>query len=270
MQCIDIYSRINQYTKTMTYELSSKWLLRKPIAKPSMRLFCLPYAGGGASAYRSWQEALPAGIEVCSVQLPGREGRVNEEPATTLDGLVPALADALREWLDRPFALFGHSMGALIAFELARHLQRSGGPVPEVLFASAHQAPHLPRGTARIARLPDNELMEQVRAMGGTPQELLDNRELLELVLPVLRADFSICESYAYRQGPKLALPIEVFGGLADRTVTHGELTPWSVHTESQFRIRMLPGNHFFIHTARPLLLRYVAQALVRREPGAP
>ena len=251
---------------TMTHALPSKWLLRKPISNPSMRLFCLPYAGGGASVYRSWQEAFPAGIEVCGVQLPGREGRVNEAPVTTLAALVPALSDALREWLDRPFALFGHSMGALIAFELARHLQMSGGPVPAVLFASAHHAPHLPRGTARLATLPDPALMEQVRAMGGTPQELLDNRELLELILPVLRADFSMCESYAYQDGPRLALPIEVFGGLDDRTVTHGELTPWSAHTGSRFRIRMLPGNHFFIHAARPLLLRYVAEGLAHRE----
>lgn len=251
---------------TMTHAPSSKWLLRKPIPNPSMRLFCLPYAGGGASAYRSWQEALPAGIEVCGVQLPGREGRVGEAPATTIAGLVPALADALREWLDRPFALFGHSMGALIAFELARHLQMSGGPVPAVLFASAHHAPHLPRGGAPLATLPDQALMEQVRAMGGTTQELLDNRELLELILPALRADFSICESYAYQDGPKLALPIEVFGGLADRTVTHGELTRWSAHTEARFGIRMLPGNHFFIHAARPLLLRYVAEGLAHRE----
>lgn len=234
-----------------------------------MRLFCFPYAGGGASAYRSWQEAFPAGIEICGVQLPGREGRVGEVPATTIAGLVPALADALREWLDRPFAFFGHSMGALIAFELTRHLQMSGGPVPAILFASAHQAPHLPRGTAQLATLPDLALMEQVRAMGGTPQELLDNRELLELILPVIRADFAICESYTYQPGPKLTLPIEVFGGLADRTVTHGELMPWSAHTEGRFRIRMLPGNHFFIHAARPLLLRYVTEGLAHREPRA-
>lgn len=227
-----------------------------------MRLFCFPYAGGGASAYRLWQDELPAGIEVCGVQLPGREWRFREKPATTLDELLPALVDVLYEWVDRPFAFFGHSMGALIAFALAQRLQASGNPMPAVLFASAHPAPHLPSVTTRLVRLPDRELIEELRAMGGTPQELLDNRELLELFLPALRADLSLCASHVHRQGPKLALPIEVFGGLADRTVTHGELTPWSVHTESQFRIRMLPGNHFFIHTARPLLLRQVAQAL--------
>jgi medium-chain acyl-[acyl-carrier-protein] hydrolase len=241
---------------------SSTWLLRKPIPSPSMRLFCFPYAGGGASTYRPWQDGLPAGIEVCGVQLPGRESRFGETPATTLAELLPALADALREWLDRPFAFFGHSMGALIAFELARRLQTSGGPMPAILFASAYPAPHLPNDSSRLVRLPDQELIEELRAMGGMPQELLDKRELLELVLPVIRADLWICESHAYRRGPKLALPIEVFGGLDDRAVTHGELTPWSVHTESQFRIRMLPGNHFFVHTARPLLLRHVAEAL--------
>jgi medium-chain acyl-[acyl-carrier-protein] hydrolase len=241
---------------------SSTWLLRKPVPSPSMRLFCFPYAGGGASAYRTWQDELPADIEVCAVQLPGREWRFREKPATTLDELLPALVDVLREQLDRPFAFFGHSMGALIAFALARRLQRSGGPMPAVLFASAHPAPHLPSVTVRLVRLPDRELIEELRAMGGTPRELLDNPELLELFLPALRADLSLCASHAYEEGPKLALPIEVVGGLGDRTVTHGELTPWSAHTESQFRIRMLPGNHFFLHTARPLLLRHVAQVL--------
>jgi medium-chain acyl-[acyl-carrier-protein] hydrolase len=202
-------------------------------------------------------------VEVVPIQLPGRENRFDEPAIDSVDLLVGRLLDGLLSYLDRPFALFGHSMGALIAFELARHL-RTKGLAPVHLFASGCKAPHLPRDrSTHRHHLPDREFIAAVGDMNGVPREVLENTDLMELILPALRSDFTLVETYKYRVQPPLRCPISTFGGLRDSEVTQGEIEAWSRHTVGPFRVHMLPGDHFFVNTSRPSLLRLVAEELV-------
>ncbi len=179
--------------------LTECWLRSpKPNPQASLRLFCFPYVGGGALIFRTWPNSLPATAEVCPVELPGRGTRLKETPFTRLLPLVQALAQALLPHLDKPFAFFGHSMGALISFELTRQLRRLYGLVPLHLFVSAHRAPQLPDPDPPIHTLPEAEFMEELRCLNGTPKEVLEQPELMELMLPILRADFALCETYIY------------------------------------------------------------------------
>jgi medium-chain acyl-[acyl-carrier-protein] hydrolase len=243
------------------------WFRPKPGAK--VRLFCFPYAGGGASVYRAWGDCLPGPVDVCAVQLPGRETRFREHPFARLPLLVEALAGALRPHLDRPFAFFGHSLGALVAFELSRRLQRDHGPRPVRLFVSGCGAPQTRVPGRAIHALPPAEFREELRRLNGTPADLLDNDELMDLMLPTLRADFGLCETYAYVAGPPLACPVTALGGLGDDAVSRQELDAWREQTTGPFRVRMLPGDHFFLHSARPLLTQALAQELLRAVDGA-
>jgi medium-chain acyl-[acyl-carrier-protein] hydrolase len=229
-----------------------------------IRLFCLPYAGGSAAVFRAWSHDLPPEIEVNLVKLPGRESRVNEPPMSSLTTLVQALGQALQPYLNRPFALFGHSMGALISFELARHLAQTYGQSPTRLLVSGFRAPHLPDPEPPIYHLPEAEFVEEIRRFNGTPEAVLQNAELMELMLPILRADFTITETYTYTDAPPLDCPISAFGGLQDGVVSQEHIDPWSIHTRGDFALHMFPGNHFFLHSARPLLLWSIAQELTQ------
>ncbi len=207
-------------------------------------------------------EQLLPGVEVCPVQLPGRETRLAEPPCSEMPALVQALAPALRPHLDRPFALLGHSLGALVAFELARELRRQQAPPPVHLFVLGHSAPHIAAGCAPVHRLPDDEFVAEVRRMGGTPDEVLAHAELRALMLPILRADFALSEGYRYADAPPLACPITALGGLADEHVSRERLQGWQMQTSATFSLHMLPGGHFFLHSARPLVLELVARQL--------
>ncbi len=240
------------------------WLAsRKPNPRVAVRLFCFPYGGGGESTFRSWQKGLPEAIEVCPVQLPGRGARIKEPPFTELGPLVRAAAQALAPHLDRPFALFGHSMGALVCFELARHLRRGGGPQPVRLFVSGRCSPQkLIEPFA--GDLPDSAFSEVLRRSGGTPEEVLENPELMELMLPVIRADFAVCRSYVYAPEPPFDFPITAFGGHEDRGVSRDCIGGWREHTTGPFVLRMLPGDHFFLNTSTRPLLAAIAKELER------
>jgi medium-chain acyl-[acyl-carrier-protein] hydrolase len=227
-----------------------------------MRLFCFPYAGGGAMAYRAWGQDLPGGIEVCPVQLPGRENRLLEPPFTRLASLVQTLLDVLRPYLDRPFALFGHSLGALIGFELARQLQKQFGLFPAHLFVSGHRAPQLPDPDRPLHDLPEAKFVEELRRLGGTPEVVLRDRDMLQLVLPVLRADFALCETYTYAGWDALGCPITALGGWQDHKVRYEELIAWQEQTQAGFQLRMFPGDHFYLRNARIPLLRTIGQEL--------
>lgn len=242
---------------------STTWFnCQKTGTLPAVRLFCFPYAGGGAVIYRGWGGILPRHVEVCAAQLPGRGARVKEPAATQLGALVRALADALEDNLERPFAFFGHSMGALICFELARHLRERGGPQPNHLFVSGRRAPQLP-GTERVIHdLPEPEFIEELRRLQGTPTEVLEHPELMQLLSPLLRADFSLAETYAYAPGTPLDCPISAFGGLQDEEVGREELEGWKEQTTGRFKLRMMPGNHFFLNDVQQPLLRSIAEDL--------
>jgi medium-chain acyl-[acyl-carrier-protein] hydrolase len=227
-----------------------------------MRLFCFPYAGGGASAYRGWAASLPADLEVCPVQLPGRESRLREPAFDRPEPLVATLADALGAHLDLPFAFFGHSMGAMLSFELARELRRRGSALPLHLFVSGRRAPQVPSREEDIHALPEPEFLAKLRELNGTPEEVLQHAELMRLLTPVLRADFAVNETYVFRPEAPLDLGISAFGGLGDQEVTREDIVGWSEHARGPFRLRMLPGDHFFLHSARDLITESLARDL--------
>lgn len=242
--------------------LPGPWITHpRPAPGASLRLFCLPYAGTGASAFKTWPAELPRTIEVCPIQLPGREDRIAEAPWTSLPQVVDAVAAALRSAVDRPFALFGHSMGALISFELARALRARGCP-PACVIVSGHRAPQLAPRHAPLHQLPDDTLREELRRLQGNQPSLLDHAELLAVMLPAIRADLRLCETYTYRPGEPLPCPIIAFGGADDPEVSLQELTAWRDQTRSTFTPHLLPGGHFFLHTARAEVLRLIAGAL--------
>jgi medium-chain acyl-[acyl-carrier-protein] hydrolase len=185
------------------------------------------------------------------------------EPALTrVPPLVAALAEGLRQYLGKPFAFFGHSMGAVLGFELARLLRDQGLPQPVRLFVSAHRAPQLPDARPPLHDLPEPELVQALRRLKGTPEEILRHAELLELMLPLLRADFAVAETYTYVAAAPLRCPISAFGGDADAEVGCDQLAAWSAQTQDGFRLRMLPGDHFFLVSARPALLQAIGEAL--------
>jgi surfactin synthase thioesterase subunit len=230
-----------------------------------LRLFCFPYAGGNAALYRRWHQELPPDVEVLPVELPGRGSRFRDPPFNHLGPLVEALVPALSSLMDMPCAFFGHSMGALISFELARELRRRGLPQPTQLFVSARRAPHVPDDDPPIHDLPEPEFVEELRTLNGTPEEVLQHPELMNLMIPLLRADFAINETYAFASDMPLDSPIHVFGGLEDEEVNREQLGAWEEHTTAGFKLRMFPGDHFFISgAAHAALLRSLYEDLTR------
>jgi medium-chain acyl-[acyl-carrier-protein] hydrolase len=241
----------------------SPWLIPgRPGVNLSLRLFCFPYAGGGAVIYRRWAESLPRSVEVLAVQPPGRGNRMREAPLLRVSAIVEALAAEVVPYLDRPFAFFGHSLGALVAFELARRLRRERGVEPARLFVSGRRAPHVSSDDGVTHDLPATEFIAELRRLKGTPPEVLEHEELMELMIPLLRADFEVCETYEFEPGPPLACPVTAFGGIEDRDVTREHIAAWREHTTGPFLMRMLPGDHFFIHSAEATLLQVVAREL--------
>lgn len=224
------------------------------------RLFCFPYAGGGASIFSTWKDKLPKEIEVCSIQLPGRENRILEKPFNQLSLLLHELIENLVPYLDQPFSFFGHSLGALISFELTCNLREKGLPLPTSLFLSGREAPQVHKSRRVINKLPKIDLLEELRRLNGTPEDVLKNDELIELLLPVIRADFSISETYIYKQIDPLPCSISVFGGLQDNDVHYNSLVKWKEQTNKNFSMHMLPGDHFFIHSERDRLLGLISR----------
>ena len=255
-------STVNYQLSTIKMSTSNPWIqFYQPKPKASLRLFCFPYAGGKAQIFRTWSEVLDDRVEVCPVELPGRGKRWGETPFQQLLPLVEAVAEAIAPLLDRPYTLFGHSMGALIAFELAREFRRNNSPEPVHLFISGHQAPQLPDNDPPSYNRPEEELIRKLRSLEGTPEAILENREILDLWLPIYRADLSICETYIYRSEEPLSCPITTIGGSQDSSIPKGGLGKWEEHTTGKFTKQLLLGNHFFIHSAEPQLLKLLHRA---------
>jgi medium-chain acyl-[acyl-carrier-protein] hydrolase len=236
----------------------------------TIRLFCFPHAGGGASVFHSWTTELAPDINVYPVQLAGREGRWREPPLTRISALVPALSEALRPFLQPPYAFFGHSMGAFVAFELARQVRRENRQGPAALIVSAARAPQIPDPDPPVHMMPAEQLLENLKRLDGIPQELLDHPDLVAVLLPAMRADLAMCETYDYRGEPPLTCPISVHGGEHDDKVPLEHLTPWRVQTSGEFQLRVFPGDHFFhlkearmavTQALREELWRYTAEA---------
>jgi medium-chain acyl-[acyl-carrier-protein] hydrolase len=252
----------------------SSWILnRKLSARPRMRLFCLPYAGGSAAIFRGWPARFPNTIEVCPVQLPGRGGRFSEASYTRLQPLLQVAAVALLPYLDRPFSFFGHSMGALIAFELSRLLGRTYGLEPAYIFVSGRRAPQIPCTERATHNLPTPAFIEELRRINGTPREVLDNPELMQLMLPIIRADFEVCETYEFNSESALDCPIAALGGLQDKDVRIDQLEAWRYQTTGPFLLHLFKGDHFYLHTSQSLLIseiiRELLECITSNSPGS-
>ncbi|MFP2926148.1 thioesterase II family protein [Pyxidicoccus sp. 3LG] len=243
---------------------------RKPLPDPRMRLFCLPFAGGSAAIYNGWGANLPVGVELCAVQLPGRERRLMEKPIDNLPALVDALLPVLAPLLDRPFAFFGYSMGSRISLELTRRLKVRNGPMPRGLLLGAAGPPR-ENDREPIHHLPEAEFIAHLRKYDGTPEEILQHRELLELLLPTLRADFALAWWENGNHAVKLDVPISAFGAVDDKHVPVEKLERWREETSSEdFRVRHFDGGHFFIRQKQDALLTAVREDLQRWMAPAP
>jgi medium-chain acyl-[acyl-carrier-protein] hydrolase len=225
----------------------------------------VPYAGGAASVYRDWGTRLRATVEVWAVQYPGREDRLAEAPYGDLSALVSDLATAIEPRLGTPYAFFGHSMGALVAFEACRTLRERRCPAPEVLIVSGQSAPDTERRRSSIHHLDDAEFLCGLREFGGLPDAMLTEPELIELLLPTLRADMRACETYEFAPGAPLDSPIRALTGVDDGHVAVEDVFRWQQHTTASFHCRQFPGGHFFIHSAQSEVLPAVAAALSAR-----
>jgi medium-chain acyl-[acyl-carrier-protein] hydrolase len=257
-------------TSTRTAAVKPWWHSRlKRNAEATVRLFCFPYAGSAANIFRTWQSSFPSAVEVIPIELPGRGTRWNEPPFRRLGYLVDAILQAIKGLLDKPFALFGHSMGGLLSYELAQCLREQHGLEPAHLFVSGCAAPHLIEGRDKLYRLPDSEFLGKIKAYKGTSDEILENRELMQLLLPVLRADSALVDTYVYRASAPLSCPITSFGGSEDAEVSLDDVRAWKVHTRGVFLVHIMAGDHFFINTRQDELLCLLGRKLegiARRE----
>jgi surfactin synthase thioesterase subunit len=245
--------------------LLRKWLSHHtPQPASALRLLCFPYAGGGAVIYRSLAKRLSPKIEVCPIQLPGRANRFSEPAFTRMEDLVAALERDLAPLFDKPFALFGHSMGAVISYELARTLMARRGLEPRHLFVAGRRGPQVPSPRAPIYNLPDDRFIAELRALSGTPQEVLDNPELMAIALPLLRADFEVSERYAAGPGPTLRCPITALAGAGDHETPPALMEPWREATTGPFKLIACPGDHFFIHAQESLVADAINAGLAR------
>ena len=245
----------------VSFSARSPVSIRSPNPHAQLRLFCFPYAGGGAAVYRDWPALLPRDIEVAAVQLPGREWRIQESPQTDLRVLAADALQGIRPFLDKPFAMLGTSMGGTLIFELARQLRAAGLPAPVCLMPLAIGAPHLPEEKL-FAELPDAELLEEIRGFGVLSDEVTDYPELLEMLLPLLRADCMAHEKYRFEPAEPFDFPIWVYGGYGDELVTKERLEAWAEHTTGPCRVHMLNGGHLFVDQMPDLLLQSMARRL--------
>jgi medium-chain acyl-[acyl-carrier-protein] hydrolase len=247
----------------LTVSRSSRWLVPARATEGSIRLFCVPYAGGGPSVFRNWPDQVSSKVEIWSVHLPGRETRVNEPAIGELPRLVQALSDAIEPYLDRRYALFGHSIGALIAFELTRELRRRGSPMSEHLFVSACPAPQI-SDTDRISDLPESEFFNRLQQLNGTPPDVMSHTDLMALMVPTLRADFALRDTYRYVSDSPLPCSISAFAGREDGNARVESIEPWREETDRQFRQWVLPGGHFFLRDVQNPLLSIVSRLLLQ------
>jgi medium-chain acyl-[acyl-carrier-protein] hydrolase len=227
-----------------------------------LKMFCFPYAGGTSSVFSKWANLLPSDVQVIPAELPGRGPRLQESPFLSVPALIDDLLVAILPLLDKPFVLFGHSMGAVIAFELSRALCRRHNRGPKALFVAGRRAPQVPSSEPATYHLPKGEFIKELIELDGTPKEVIENDELMEVMIPMLRADFQLTQTYEYSVAPPLRCPITAYGGLQDHHVPRETLLPWQDMTSSKFSLHMLPGDHFFIRSSQDLLLRSLAREL--------
>lgn len=228
---------------------------------PRRRLFCMPYAGGGVAPYRLWSRSLPDDIEVFAAQLPGREARIRETPLPSIAMMVTELLPVIEAASDLPYAIFGHSMGALIAYELTVALEKRGGRPPSRLFVSARRPPDEPDVRVPLHAMPGPQFLDELQERyGAIPAPVLDEPELLELLLPIVRADIRAVETYQPAADvARIRCPVLVYGGDADRHPLPAQLPLWDRACESPVRVRVFSGDHFYLNVQREALTADIA-----------
>ncbi|CAM3971828.1 thioesterase II family protein [Kibdelosporangium persicum] len=236
-----------------------RWIRRfSPAPEATARLVCLPHAGGAASYYLPVAKALAPKVEVLAIQYPGRQDRRSEPCLETCQKMADGVFAALKPWTDKPLTVFGHSMGASVAFELVRRLE-DAGVRPTALFASGRRAPSRNRDE-RVHTLDDNGLIAEVKRLGGAGSHLLDDEDIRSMVLPAIRGDYRAAETYRWTPGPKLTTPIFAFTGTADPKVDEDEARAWAEHTTGRFVFRSFPGDHFYIDTNADAVIGAIAE----------
>jgi medium-chain acyl-[acyl-carrier-protein] hydrolase len=245
---------------------SNSWFIRyKPNPLARLRLFCFPYAGGGASSFYTWANELPSDVEIIAIQMPGLESRLMEPPITNVPLAVQMLEHVIYPKLGNPFAFFGHSLGAIISFELTRKLRQQYGFEPVHLFVSGKSAPQIPDLNPPIHHLPQSALLEELhRRYSGIQDEILQDPDIIQEFLPGLRASFEMYESYSYVSGDPLDCPITAFGGRQDNTARQEDIEAWRHQTKGPFILHMIPGNHFFLHFERQHFLRILYNEITK------
>lgn len=241
--------------------MDSQWFfIPKKVYSPSIRLICLPYAGGGVRTYQSWAAQLPEGVELVAVQPPGRGSFMGTPAYNNMAMLVNALYKEISPLLDRPYVLFGHSLGSRIAFELLHQLQLRNQRLPELFMASGSSSPDTARSKASTYQLSDAQFVAELQRMNGTPTEVLENKELMSILLPLLRADFQLAETYRFTGSVQFPLELHVLGGLDDVDVPLENLPHWGRFFSKKMHVHTFAGGHFFIETHQSEVI-----ALVRR-----
>lgn len=252
----------------MLQNMSNAWFSISPVKnKPKFRLFCFPYAGGSARAFGTWSKLLPDWIQVMALTMPGRDSRINEPLITDMSDLLDVLELAIQPYLDIPYAFFGHSMGGLMSYELAMRLRHRNCLRPSRLFLAGRSAPGTKNEERILHILPEQEFIKELRELNGIPTELLEHRQLLELVIPIIRADFQAIETWKDTSQGRADCPVTAFGGIDDKHVTPEKLYLWKSHTTASFDMQMFPGDHFFIRSAEVDLIariNYECEKMVR------
>lgn len=247
------------------FVVGNRWIVvdeRKPEAR--YRLFCFPYAGGASSIYNKWNKYLPSDIELFSIELPGRGRRLSEPPIRHMSLLICSMMRDLLPYLkEKPFIFFGYSMGSLISYELTKALLNSEGIHPEILFAAAHRAPHINRISNQVYKQSDEELIKKLKELNGTPEIILNTPELLELILPVMRADLELCDYEYNNDHIPLNLPITAFAGDSDKNVPVDFIRAWEEHTTEQFGFQVLKGDHFFIREQEEKIVQTIIKQTI-------
>jgi medium-chain acyl-[acyl-carrier-protein] hydrolase len=244
---------------------ANKWFVC-PRANPEAEtcLFLFPYAGGGPAVFNKWVSEFPSNTESWIAHYPGRGSRHHETPIKQISALAENLFHAIQPLLSKPFVFFGHSLGGLVAFELARHLRRKDLPQPQILFISGCGAPHLPDPHPPIHSLPDMEFLKSLQQLNGIPAELSHQPDVMQFLLPSLRADFEAVELYGYvSDEAPLPIPIVAFGGSHDPRLSRERIDGWAVHSDSGFQSQYFPGDHFFIHTAKGSVIAAMSAELI-------
>ena len=242
----------------------SKWItiFNKP-AQVKNRLFCFPYAGGSAQTFKDWANLVPENTQLCAIQMPGRSSRFTEPLLQHIDPILEALEKEIKPFLDKPFVFFGHSMGAAICFELARLLQDQGLNVSH-LFVSGRSSPDRPSEREQIHDLPEPQFRDKMKELNGTPPEILEHEELMELMVPIVRADFTISETYTHHPGSKLTCPLTALGGTGDEDIPEENVASWLDFSDGPTEYHMYEGDHFFLNPFKEDITRRISEVLLR------